>query len=471
MGTDDGIDDGTDDGTDGAGRAPEPPGTDELTRLRHERDELVARLSRVEHRGTRRRRLRAVAVAVLVAVGCTSFTLAAVGVWVRRNVTDTDVWVDRAGPLADDPAVRAALGRWLSDEVVGLVDPATLFDEVLPERGRLLAGPLAGAVEGFIRERIDRFIASDEFATLWVAANERAHRNLVRVLRGDAPDVEAGDDSVTINLVPIIDEALARIGRASPELLGRQVSLPDLSVDDLPADAVDRLGEALGVELDDDFGQVTVYDAGRLAALQDGADQARRLLVLVAVLAVVCLAGALALSARRRRTLLQILAGLAIGIALVRRLAIRGNGETLASIDDPLDRNAAAAVTDRFLGPLLDVTRGLLVAIAVVAAIAVLTGPYPRVVWLRARMAQGAQRAGAVVHAQLSRPTSARDGGDGVGGTWIDVHRGTLQVAGIVVGVLALVVLDLSFVGLLVLAAVVGLFELAVRPTGGVEGP
>jgi hypothetical protein len=466
MSTDD---DGTDDEARGSESA-EPDGTDELAELHDERDELVARLSDVERRGPRRRRLRIVAVAVLVVLGCTSFTLAAVGIWVRRNVTDTDRWVERAGPLAEDPAVQAALGRWLSDEAVGLVDPATLFDEVLPERGRLLAGPLAGAVEDFVRERIDRFLASDEFATLWVAANERAHRNLVRLLRGDGPNVEAGDDSVTINLVPVINEALARISNASPELLGGQVSLPDLSVEDLPADAVDRLGDALGVDLDDDFGQVTVYDEGRLAALQDGADQARRLLVLVAVTAVVCLAGALALSARRWRTLLQILAGLAIGIALVRRLAIRGNGELLASIDDQVNRNAAAAVTDQFLGPLLDVTRGLLVALAVVAAVAVLTGPYPRVVWLRARVAEGARRARAVAQAQLSRSTSGSDGDNGPSETWIDIHSGTLQIAGIVVGVLALVLLDLSFVGLLVLAAVVALYELAVRPAGSAEG-
>ncbi|HEV7757619.1 MAG TPA: hypothetical protein VGO78_01470 [Acidimicrobiales bacterium] len=467
MGTDEGIDDGTGDGDDTA------DGTDEVAELRRERDELATRLSRVERRGARRGRLRGAAVVVLVVVGCVSFTAAAVGVWVRHNVTDTDVWVARAGPLADDPAVRAALGRWLSDEVIDVVDPAKLLAEVLPERGRVLAVPLAGAVDGFIRDRVDRFLASDQFETLWVAANEQAHRRLVRILRGDAPHVTAGDESVTINLVPVIDEALARISAASPEILGRQVDLPDLSVEDLPKDAVTRLGNALGVHLDDDFGQVTVYDEGRLAALQDAVDQARRLLVLVAVLAVVSLVGALALSGRRRRTLLQILAGLALGIALVRRLGIRAEREVVASITDPVNREAAAAVTDRFLGPLLDVTRGLLVALVVVAAVAVLSGPYPQVVRLRTATAAGARQLGSTIRTQISRPGAGEgEGGDDDRvGAWIETHRGTLQGAGVVVGVLALVLLDLSFVGLVVLAALVGLFELVVRPAGGVEAP
>jgi hypothetical protein len=458
-----GITDGIDDGTTGP---LHPAAGDELIELRRERDQLADRLSRVERRGARRRRLRAIAVGLLVVLGCTSFTLAAVGVWVRRNVTNTEVWVDRAGPLSADPAVRAALGRWLSNEIIELVDPAALFVEVLPERGQLLAAPLAGAVDDFIRDRVDRFLASDEFETLWVAANERAHGRLVRVLRGDTPNVITGDDKVTINLVPIIDQALARISAASPELLGRQVDLPELSVDDLPDAAIARLSTALGVDLDDDFGQITVYDKGRLAAVQDGVEQARRLFVLITVIAVVSLAGALALSARRRRTFLQILAGLVIGIALVRRLGIRANTELLASIRDPVNHDAAWAVTDGFLGPLLDVTRGLLIALVVIAAIAVLTGPYPQIMRLRSRTTEGAHKAATLIRAQLSRTSG---GTDDQAATWIEVHRSALQIAGIVAGVLALVLLDLSFLGLLVLAAVIGLFELALRPAGDVE--
>jgi hypothetical protein len=123
MGTDDGIDDGPD----GAERATEPEGIGGPA-------VLVARGSTGERRLARRRRLQFGTVAVLVALGCTSFTFAAVGVWVRRNVTDTDVRVARAGPLADGPAVRAALRRWLSGEVVGPFE--------------LAAGPAAGGVEG-----------------------------------------------------------------------------------------------------------------------------------------------------------------------------------------------------------------------------------------------------------------------------------------------------------------------------------
>jgi len=447
-----------DDATDRSAPTTEP---DELEALRRERDQLAERLTRVEGSSHgRRRRLRRVAVVLLLVLGCTSFTVAAVGVWVRRNVADTEVWVERSGSLADDPAVRAALGHAISDEVIELVDPEALFVEALPERGRLLAAPLSGAVEGFIRERVDRFLASDGFRTLWRAANEQVHSRMVRLLRGDNDAVQTGDGTVKINLVPIIDEVLAELSTTSPELLGREVDIPEVSVEDVPDAAIARLGAALGVELDDDFGQVTVYDEGRLEALQDGIAQARRLLVLVIVVACGCLVGALALSDRRRRTLLQMVVGLAIGVALVRRLGIRARSEVVGGIDDRVTADAAGAVVDAFLGPLLDVTRLLLVGLVIVAAIAVLTGPYPRVVRLRARAADGARRAGPVVRALV--PGSAGD--DDRALAWIEAHRATLQVSGIVVGLLALVLLDLSFVGLLVLVAAIGAFELALRP-------
>lgn len=380
-------------------------------------------------------------VGLLVAIGTICFTLSAVGWWARRNVADTEVWVERVGPLADDPAVQAALGTWLSDEVIQLINPRELFTEVLPERGRLLAVPLSGAVENFVRDRVDRFLASDRFERLWLVANERAHRAVVRVLRGESDVVLAEGDSVVINLVPVVDAALADIGSASPELLGRQVDLPDLTVDDLPDAAIQRLEQALGVQLDDDFGQFVVYDEGRLAALQDALEAARRWLIVLSVTTVLALGVALWLSDRPRRTALQMLAGLGMGIALVRRLGMRGQRDLLDAIPNQLNRAAAEAVSDRFLGPLLDVTRILLIVLAVIAAVLLISGPYPWAVWLRRRVVELA--------GGLRGPAGGRD--------WMRRYRTQIQVGGMAIVVLVLLVADLSFLWLAALAVLVAL--------------
>ncbi|MGH9214503.1 MAG: hypothetical protein ACRD2C_28115 [Acidimicrobiales bacterium] len=168
---------------------------EDVEELRRERDVLAAKVAALETPRVGRWRLRRRVAALLVVIGTVAFTLSAVGWWARRNVADTQVWLERTGPLAEDPAVQAALGRWLSDEIIALVDPEELFVEVLPERGRLLAAPLSGAVHQFIRDRVEGFLASDRFEQLWLAANERAHRAVVQVLRGDSDLVQASGDT------------------------------------------------------------------------------------------------------------------------------------------------------------------------------------------------------------------------------------------------------------------------------------
>jgi hypothetical protein len=425
----------------------ERPGQEDIDQLRRERDALAARVAALDSRRVTWQRVRRVAVAVLLVVGTFAFTLSAVGWWARRNVANTETWLERVGPLADDPAVHAALGAWLSDEVIELVDPSELFVEVLPERGRLLAAPLAGAVEDFVRDRIDRFLASDRFERLWLAANERAHRAAIRVLRGESDVAQAQGDTVVINLVPTINAALANIGATSPELLGREVDLPDLTVDDLPEAAIERLERALGVELDGSFGQFVVYDHGRLGALQEAVDRARRVLVVLSATTVVALGGALWLSDRRRRTILQLLAGLAVGIAVIRRLGLRGQRELLAAIPNEVNRAAAEAASDRFLDPLLAVTQTLLVVLAVIALAVVVTGPYAWAVWLRSRAVDLARNA-----RQAGYARRAAGGSD-----WVRTNRSGLQVGGVAVVVLVLLVADLSFFGLAALGVLAAL--------------
>jgi hypothetical protein len=461
---------------DGPGEGPgEGPGQDDpgqVAELQRERDDLRRRVAALEDRRTRRARLRRGAVAVLLVLGVASFTSSAVGWWARRNVADTDMWLEHVGPLARDPAVQAAIGDWLSDQVIELVDPRELFAEVLPERGQLLAVPLSGAVEGFVRDRVDAFVASDRFERLWLAANERAHRAVLRVLRGESDVVDARGDRVVIDLVPAIDAVLADIGSASPDVLGRQVDLPEVSVDDVPEVAIRRLEKALGIPLQDDFGQFVVYDHGRLQALQDGLDRARRWLFILSATAVVALVAALWLSDRRRRTVLQMVVGLALGLALIRRLGLRGQRELLAAIPDTTNRDAARAVSDRFLDPLLAVTRNLLIVLAAVAVVALVSGPYPWAVRLRHEVAGLARRLG-----PGGRDVPAGGASDDLAGrvvAWMQANASAVRAAGLVAVVVVLLVADLSFLGLVVLAGLVALGAGVLRTgtgDGGLGGP
>ncbi|MBK6439728.1 MAG: hypothetical protein IPF88_14380 [Candidatus Microthrix sp.] len=110
--------------------------------------------------------------------------------------------------------------------------------------------------------------ATKQFERLWVELNRRAHAKAVQVLRGDAKGVTAGDESVTISLVPAINQVLAQITAVSPELFGKTINIPDVSIDD--PHGGDRQGQpAFGTNLPRTSWQITIYDNGKLKEAQE----------------------------------------------------------------------------------------------------------------------------------------------------------------------------------------------------------
>ncbi len=431
----------------------------EVERLRAERDALAdqaARLDRRVHGG----RVRRTVVAVLVVASTLSFLVAGAGWWVNRNLLETDVWVERVGPLASDPAVQRALAAEISDQALQAIDPKALFESALPERGQVLAGPLAGAVDSFVRARVEDFVASDAFADLWVRLNETGHRDAVAVLRGESGSdlVDVGDGTVTVSIIPAIDAVLARIAEISPEIFGRTVTLPTLTVEDLPDAARAKIGQALGVTLDEDFGVITVYDGDALSTSQTALKVFDRLLVPAIVLTVLLVPLTLVVSRRRRRTALQLLAGWALVLVLLRRASLRLVGDVVDLAQIPGNRAALESILHAFADPLLSATAWILAVLAALAAVLVVTGPYPWVRALRrgvaglARGTAGAARGAAGRLGEQGRQDAAV--------VWVRRHATALRVAGVVAVVVVLWWGDLSWLGLLVLAGLVGAWEL-----------
>jgi hypothetical protein len=430
--------------------ADEP--AEELERLRMERDQLQSQVSALtEHR---RSRVRSVLAPALVILACVCLVAGVVGVWANRNFLDTDRFVTRVGPLIEEPAVQDAIAARLTDQIVRLVDFEAVLEEALPERGRLLVAPLSSAVEGFVGDQVDAFVATDAFRRLWVGAAELAHTGAVRVLRGEATNLETGDGTITLNLVPIVNQVLARITAASPEILGRQVDIPDVTLDDVPEAAVTKLEDALGRELPENFGQITVYDDGTLEAAQEGLELFDRLVVVFVVAMVLFAALALWVSQRRRRTTLQLVIGATLGLVLLRRIIFRLEDEVAELPPRPAGKEAAGLAAGNFLDPLLEFTQWALVGLVVVALVAVLTADYPWVVSLRHRIAAVVGSAAGAVGRGATDDATVR---------WIAGHHELLQVAVAVAALLALWVLDLSWLGVLVVLVVAAGAALAVR--------
>jgi len=413
--------------------------------------------------GRLRRFARSGTTGVLVVLTAISFLVAGLGFWLHRNTLDTDVWVDRVGPLAADPEVDSALTGYTTAQIMSLLNVEEFFTDVLPERGQILAGPLTGAVEDFVRDHVSDFFESDDFDDLWVALNQRAHAAAVDLLRGEEGEaIQADQDSVTIDFVPVINEVLRRIGERSPEILGRDVHLPTLSVDDVPSEARERLGDALGVDLDEDFATVTVFDAGKLKTTQDAValfDDA----VVIAALMTVVLAGLTLLVARdRRRSGLYLLAGVAIDLVLVRRVGFRVQEDVTGLVRNPANEGAARAVTDAFVDPLVHNALIYLWIAVGLGVVLFLVGPSQPAAAARDLGARAGRAGVAAVR------TGAHDERTTV---WVSDHVEGLQIGGVIAAAALLFLLELSWLGLLVLLVLLGAWEVVVsRMASGSAG-
>jgi len=353
--------------------------TSDANRLRAERDALEKRVEQLEDRPAKRRKVRGVFTAILLVLSILCFTIAVPGLWARRTVFNTDEYVSTVAPLASDPAVQEYLARTITEEAFTALDVQSRLQQVLQERdARLafLAGPLADGLKGVVQSQLQNLFASDQFQQLWSSLNRTVQAQIVAVLANKSSTFQIVNDAVVLNVLPLINQALQSISGTISDLIGHPVTLPTITGDEVPSQALTALQSALGVTLPADFGSIVIFRSSSLTTIQDIVNLAQRAVVLLGLLFLLFAAIALWVSPHRRRTLLQLsVAALAVMI-IERRLAI-WQSNSLVTKALPENQAAVRAVVDRVLGSLLMYTAWFLAIAAIVIVIALITGPYP----------------------------------------------------------------------------------------------
>jgi hypothetical protein len=322
-----------------------------------------------------------VAVVALAGSAVLSLLAATLVFTVDENVLETEQFVELVGPLVEDPSVRGALSDRLTEQTLDALAleeriPARLA-EISP-RLEVLAPPIVAATETFVARSVDTAIDSDEFATLWNEALRLGHTRAIAILEEDEAalgNLGIDEEGVTLDLLGVVAIVIRRVVTGLGELIGANVELPDPVPNEDRREAIDRLATVFGVTLPPDYGLVTVMGAEELALAQDYYRFVQRLGPALIVAALLTGAGAITLSADRRRTIMWI--GLSVAVlALATQIAYRVAADRVAdSARDPQAEEAARSVLDTLSGP-FEVALWLLAAFGLVAAlVAYLAGP------------------------------------------------------------------------------------------------
>lgn len=434
---------------------------------REELEAEVARLrSEVERRDdVRFTRARSVLAVVLVVLASISLVASTVAVWLHERVFDTESFMELVDPVFTDPAVTDAIGDRIGDEVIVALQLQARFEETLgalqtylaqgiadalelTDRQRQalallplpdltdLAEPLASGIETRIRQATDALVRSDVYQQRLPELVADAHGKAVALVREDyeaLPNLVIDSGEVRLNLVPIVADAMRNLADRGLGAIGADVTIPEIDPAEPVPQAIARLSQALGVELPEDFGQVTVMSQSELEDVQAFARTFDRLVWALIGLTVVLAVAAILVSHRRRRTVVQLALGGAIGLLVAWSFIRVVQNRILDAIVDPGAQEAAGVVVGNVLGSLRTTAIVVTLAALVVGLAAHLAGNPGWLRWVRGHSGGAADR-------------------------FVADHHDLLRVAGVGLAILTLFVVGISWLSVLLIAAAVALY-------------
>ncbi len=269
-----------------------------------------------ESAGTSRRWLPLTLVVVASLVGL----LAVFSVWAKRQLLETDSWVDTSVELLDRAEIREALAGYLVDELYANVDVEAEIASLLPKEVAPLAGPAAGGLRQVADQAANKALEDARVQALWADANRGAHEVFVQIVEGGGPNVSTESGDVTLDLSAILSDIGSGLG--------------------LPGDLASKLPpEAANLE---------IIRSDELGAVQDGVDLFQTLVVVFVVLTFALYGLAIFLAGERRRETLRAVGYGFVVIGLIVIIARNAAGDALVTslTESTADEPAVSATWD-----------------------------------------------------------------------------------------------------------------------------
>lgn len=375
---------------------------------------------------SRRRRLHDVLVGLLVVLACLSVVLTGIAFWAHYTVLNTDRYVEIVGPLARNPQTLQSLSDYIASETIAATNLEERTSEALPPRLSFLAQPITDAVNTFISKQAYEVLSSERAYELWLEINRVAHQRIVALLRGEATYGYIEGNDVKLNTLPLISEVLTRVDARLPEGLATRFDPPVITPETPPEEARQQLSDWLGRPVREDLGQVTVLTSDAVGPVQAAVRWLDRLVIILPVATILLCAAAIWLSRRRRRTIIELGIGVAVALIVLDVILRRLTATLIERLEDSSVISVIQDVVQASVGSLSDLAIWVAVAGAVLAAGAWIAG--------RADVTTAVVSAGDRA-VRASTPALA----------WSAAHADLLRIAGLVGGLLLVVLFSWSW--------------------------
>jgi hypothetical protein len=254
---------------------------------------------------------------VLLVLGTIFTLLAMFSIWANRQALNTDNWVSTSSRILADKQVDERLSNYLAEQLAANEPLKTKLEEELPPRLQPFGAAVAAGLRQLAPQIAERALQSPKVQALWAAANRAAHERLLEVLEGGGSTVSTENGEVTLNLSHLVEEVGNDVG----------------------------IGAGAGERLPPDVGRLVILKSDQLSAAQKGAHLVRELPIVLTLLTLLCFAGAVWLSGRRRRTLRTVgLCFVFVGVLVLLLRTIGGNVLVDSVVANPAAKPAVHSV-------------------------------------------------------------------------------------------------------------------------------
>ena len=254
----------------------------------------------------------------LIVIATVTLLIGSFAIWAKRQLLETDTWVDTSTELLADAAIQDALASFLVTSLYDNVDVEAELAAELPPPVQPLAGPIAGGLRQLADQVARKALAQPQVQDLWEQANRAAHSQFLAIIDDETTAVSTTGGTVTLELGTILNSIAAQLG--------------------IDAD--------VAAKLPPDAASLEIMQSDQLEAAQTAVSAFRTVALVLAALTLILYALAIYLAGnRRRQTLRAIGVSFFIAGALITVLHRVGGDAIVGSLSEVASSDDAVAAT------------------------------------------------------------------------------------------------------------------------------
>jgi hypothetical protein len=295
-------------------------------------------------------------IALIVLASIIGF-LSVFALWSKRQLLETDTWVDTSTELLEDEVISDAVADYTVDELFANLDVPAELATRLPPAVKPLAVPIAGGIRQLADQAARRVLQGPRVQGLWEDVNRTAHETFIKVVEDEGDYVATSGGVVTLDLRGVVAEVATQVG--------------------LPSDLAEKLPEQTA--------QLEILDSNELDTAQGVVKLLRAIAYVLTALALLLYGLAIYIARDRRRETLRAVgfAFVIVGALVLFAHGAAGNAVTSALADTPAAEPPVEATWDIGTSLLRETGQAIVAYGLVIVLAAWLAGPTGIAIWIR----------------------------------------------------------------------------------------